>query len=68
MTSISAPPCPEDINGDGAINTSDLTQLLLRFGQSVTPASPAAAADINGDGTVNITDLTLFLVNFGRAC
>ncbi len=56
------PPCPADLNNDGATNTLDLTTLLGSFGQSV---APHAAGDINGDGTVNTLDLTVMLARFG---
>lgn len=59
------PACTGDMNSDGIVNTSDLVQLLLRFGQSVPPGS---LADLNGDGTVNTSDLVQLLVRFGQAC
>ncbi len=59
------PECPGDFNGDGVVNTSDLTLLLARFGSSVTPGS---AGDMNGDGVVTTPDLTAFLIRFGAAC
>ena len=62
------PACVGDINGDGVVNTADLTLLLLRFGQTVEPGSPGASADLNGDGSVNTVDLTLMLVRFGQSC
>lgn len=55
-----------DLNGDHAVNTGDLTQLLLRFGQEFTPGTQPA--DLNGDGTVNTQDLTLMLLSFGASC
>lgn len=58
-------PCQADLSGDRAVNTTDLTQLLVRFGQLVESFS---TGDINGDGTVNTTDLTLLLVAFGQPC
>ena len=65
----SAPPpppvCVGDINNDGTVNTADLTALLARFGQSVTPGTNG---DLNNDGTVNTTDLTLLLSRFGTVC
>lgn len=63
------PPCGgADLNSDGFVNTTDLTLLLLRFGQLAPPGSPAAIADINADGVVNTSDLTLLLLQFGRTC
>lgn len=59
------PPCPSDINQDRATNTTDLTLLLVRFGQAV---GQGERADLNADGTVNTADLVLLLVQFGRAC
>lgn len=62
---ITAPYLRPDINGDGVINTLDLTGFLSSFGQNVTPFT---AGDINGDGVVNTVDLTAFLGVFGQAC
>jgi hypothetical protein len=60
-----APPsCPGDLNGDGAVNTIDLTGFLGRFGTGGT-GNPA---DLNGDGSVNTADLVIFLGRFGSAC
>lgn len=58
-----APPCPADLNGDGATNTPDLTLFLGLFGQHISP--PGSGADFNADGTVNTPDLTAFLGAFG---
>lgn len=57
--------CPADLNGDGAVNTADLTQLLLRFGQNVAPGTNG---DITGNGVVNTEDLINLLAQFGRIC
>lgn len=54
-----------DLNADGQVNTSDLTLLLLRFGQNVTPGS---GPDYDVNGVVNTSDLTLLLLQFGRSC
>jgi len=63
------PPCGgADFNHDGVVNTADLTQLLLRFGQSAPVGSPAAAVDLNADGVITTADLTLLLLQFGRTC
>ncbi len=57
-----------DLNYDGAVNTGDLTALLLRFGQSAPAGSPGVIADLNADGVVNTADLTQMLLRFGQAC
>ena len=59
-------PCPEDVNGDGAINVLDLIDLLLCFGHPGAP--PCDAPDINEDGTVDVLDLVQLLLAFGTAC
>jgi len=59
-----APPCPGDLNGDGAVNLTDLATLLASFGG----AGSAAQGDINGDGSVDLTDLATLLANFGVTC
>ncbi len=53
-----APPidlAPGDIDGDGAVNGSDLAILLGDWGPGKSPA------DLNGDGKVDATDLALVL-------
>lgn len=51
-----------DLNYDGTVNTSDLVELLARFGQSGT----LLESDVNCDEVVNTADLVLLLSNFGR--
>lgn len=47
-----------DINGDGNLNVSDLTELInLMLNDSELPE----CGDVNGDGVVNVTDLTLLI-------
>lgn len=60
------PVCTGDLNGDHAVNTTDLTVLLSQFGQAVSPAG--SGADINGSGGVDTADLVLLLSVFGTAC
>lgn len=60
------PPCPGDLNSDGAVNTSDLIAFLGRFGQTVSPAG--TGPDLVGDGVVNTSDLIAFLGKFGVPC
>lgn len=61
----SAIPCPEDINGDGVIDTADLGLLIAVFGQA--PPS-VVEADINGDGVADTADLGLLISAFGTVC
>ena len=44
---------PEDVNGDGSVNTDDLTYVAAQLGR----VEEGNAADVNGDGVVNILDL-----------
>ncbi|MFM9958763.1 MAG: GC-type dockerin domain-anchored protein [Phycisphaerales bacterium] len=60
--------CRVDINCDGLVNTSDLTQFLSFFGQAAPVGSDARSRDLNSDGAVNTNDLLLFLAGFGQAC
>jgi len=54
--------CPEDINGDGNVSTTDLLAIIAAWG----PCS-GCGADINGDGTVSTTDLLAIIAAWG-AC
>jgi hypothetical protein len=51
---------PGDINGDGVVNGSDLTELLGAWG-----ACTQCAADIDRDGNVGGSDLTILASNWG---
>ena len=52
-------PTSGDVNGDGAMNVSDVTQLInVILGISEMPEE---LADVNGDGTVNVTDVTTLI-------
>ena len=47
-----------DVNGDGVVNTSDVTALInIILGSAET----VPAADVNGDGTVDTSDITALL-------
>ncbi|MFM9958704.1 MAG: M12 family metallo-peptidase [Phycisphaerales bacterium] len=65
LTAVPPSDCPGDFFPDNAVNTVDLTFLLGKFGQLV---SPGANGDMNGDGRVTTQDLTAFLGRFGSTC
>jgi len=54
-------PCPEDLDGNGSVGSSDLAALLNAWGTN------NATADLDGDGTVGSTDLAAILNAWG-AC
>lgn len=56
---FTAPPCPGDFNGDGAVSASDLGVMLGAWG------SDDATADMNEDGIVNASDLGMLLGAWG---
>lgn len=53
-----------DLDGNGVVNTVDLTAFLGNFGGSNRKPSQG---DLNGDGVVNTLDLTIFLAKFGQS-
>ena len=55
--------CPADLDGDGDVGASDLTQLLADWGCS----GADCAGDVNNDGLVDGADLTVILSSWG-AC
>ncbi len=59
-------PCPADLNGDGAVDLDDLSQLLVHFGQP-GPLS-YEDGDLDDDDDVDLDDLSILLVNFGQTC
>jgi hypothetical protein len=56
-----APPCPADVNWDGAVDVLDLLAVLSAWG---IPPSPCPE-DINGDGVVDILDVLELLSAWG---
>jgi hypothetical protein len=50
--------CPEDINGDGDVDTADLLFLLAAWG---TPDG-----DVDGDGDTDTADLLALLAAWGE--
>jgi len=56
-------PCPEDINGDGAVTVSDVLDVLSDFG-----CLTECASDVDGDGAVSVSDVLTVLSAFGQPC
>lgn len=53
--------CPGDLDGNGGVDTGDVSLLLLNFGY----AMPGDPNDLDGSGQVNTADIGLLLLNFG---
>jgi probable HAF family extracellular repeat protein len=52
--------CPSDLDGDGEVNSADLSLILLEFG-SASGCSP----DLDGSGEVDAADISIQLLDFG---
>ena len=52
----SAPALLGDINGDGTVNATDVSEFISLISKDEAPE--IAIGDINGDGTVNVTDIS----------
>jgi hypothetical protein len=63
---ILPPPCVADINGDGAVDLSDLAELLAHY-RTASGAS-YADGDVDGDGDVDLSDLAAMLAEYGQDC
>ena len=48
-----------DVNGDGAVDCTDMSLVKGKLGKRTGQAGYDAAADINGDGVIDIRDLTI---------
>ena len=57
--------CPSDINGNGAIEVSDVLLVLSDFGCE-TGCNPLT--DLDGDGAITVNDLLTVLSSFGESC
>lgn len=66
VVTVVAPPCLGDLNGDQAVNLTDLATLLANFG--VGSGATPAMGDIDGDGDIDLTDLATLLARFGTSC
>lgn len=62
---VPPPSCAGDTNGDGLINSADLSVLLTNFG---LPAAGPSFGDFNNDGQCNSADLSVLLAGFGTTC
>jgi hypothetical protein len=66
------PPGPKtgDINGDNAVNITDLSLILSSYNQNTTQCvtNNAYKCDLSnpGDGVVNIFDLSILMSNYGK--
>lgn len=66
VTGIAATLKAGDVNGDNAVDISDLLLLIGAYNQ-VSPASGyLEAADFNSDGTNDINDLLLLITNYNQ--
>jgi hypothetical protein len=54
-----------DTNGDGAVNSADISQTKSQSGMSVTSAN--MREDLNADGSINSADISLVKSKSGTA-
>jgi len=60
-------PCDGDSNGDGVINFSDITEVLMFWNIDYAP-DPSGPGDANNDGVVNFGDITAVLDAWNTVC
>lgn len=60
------PPCPGDLDHDGAVGLGDLAILLSHFG--TRSGASAAHGDLDADGDIDLADLGGLLSRFGSKC
>jgi len=60
IVQVTAPSCPEDINGDDVVDVSDLLEIISSWGTCTT-----CDADINADGIVDVSDLLMVIDAWG---
>ena len=53
-----------DVNGDAAVDITDLILVATSFGATVDPATPNPA-DVNNDGVIDLTDVLLVIDGMG---
>ena len=57
--------CPADINGNGAIEVSDVLMVLSDFGCA---SDCNTSTDLDGDGSITVADVLTVLSAFGEDC
>ena len=57
--------CPADVNGNGAVEVSDVLLVLSEFGCD-TDCNPLT--DFDGDTAVTVADVLFVLSAFGEGC
>jgi len=55
-----------DLDGDGDVDLSDLSQLLSNYG--TTSGAEYSDGDLDGDGDVDLSDLSGLLAHYGESC
>jgi hypothetical protein len=60
--------CAADLDGDGSVGLSDLSNLLAAFGTAYGQTGWNSRADLNADGDVGLSDLAALLAAFGTTC
>jgi len=58
--------CPGDLDGDGGVTLSDLSQLLANYGR--TSGVTYADGDLDRDGDIDLSDLSALLAAYGVDC
>ncbi len=62
------PTCPQDLDGDGDVDLSDLAALLAVYGTAEGDPNYNPAADFDNDGTIGLSDLASLLSVYGSYC
>ena len=66
LTVVEPVACPGDLNGDGAVDLSDLAQLLAHYGTEV--GAVYSDGDLDRDDDVDLSDLAALLSVYGTTC
>ena len=56
LTAYAATSLPEDVNGDGAVDTQDVLK-IYEYIQNATGQGTSPVEDVNGDGAVDTQDV-----------